>query len=95
MPDGKEAAFVVYNEKKKIINKDGGRKEIKVPTVKYMPMVRGIYKLANGSGDVARLSAQLVYDNDEFEYELGMEPNVVTSPPGRVSAGTSVMSMRR
>ena len=75
LPDGKQAALVVHSTKKKVLQADGSRKEVWVKAVTYMPMVRGLYMLANGSGDVARLAAHLVYAEDSFGYELGTDPS--------------------
>ncbi len=35
---------------------------------KYMPMVGGLMKKARGSGEIASIMSQVVYENDEFEY---------------------------
>ena len=75
LPDKKEAVLVVRNNKKKVIDPTtGGRKEVWVKEVKYMPMVRGLYKLANGAGNVRRIRAHLVHAGDEFHYGYGLAP---------------------
>lgn len=56
LPDGREAAFVVYGMK------DGTKK------VQYMPMVGGILKKVRNSGELLNLTAQVVYESDEFDY---------------------------
>ena len=61
-------------------------RRFEIKEVVYMPMVQGIYKLANGSGDVARLSAQLVHEKDAFEYTLGINPTC-THVPARGDRG--------
>ena len=75
LPDKKEAALVVRNSKKKVLDaKTGARKEIWIDQVTFMPMVRGLYKLANGSGNVRRIRAHLVHAGDEFRYSYGVVP---------------------
>ena len=75
LPDRKEAALVIHSTKKKVLDPaGGGRKEVWVKDVTYMPMVRGLYKLANGSGEVRRIRAHLVHDDDEFRYGYGAVP---------------------
>ena len=75
LPDKKEAALVVHNSKKKVIDPTtGGRKEVWIKLVTYMPMVRGLYKLANGAGNVRRIRAHLVHAGDKFRYGYGLAP---------------------
>lgn len=40
--------------------------------VQAMPMVQGLVKLARNSGEVGKISAQVVYSNDEFQYQEGL-----------------------
>lgn len=64
LPDGREAALVVFNT-----NIAGKGKEPKwVKKVQYMPMVGGILKKVRNSGELASLSPHEVYQNDVFEY---------------------------
>lgn len=56
--DGREAALVVFK------TKNG-------PMVQYMPMVGGLLKKIRNSGELASISANVVYERDQFEYELG------------------------
>ena len=58
IPDGREAALVIYRGK-------AG------PITQYMPMVGGILKKIRNSGELASISAQVVYEADHFSYELG------------------------
>ncbi|MGH9462454.1 MAG: recombinase RecT [Vicinamibacteria bacterium] len=55
LPDGREAAIVRYN------TKSG-------PTATYMPMVGGILKKVRNSGELAAITAQLIYKQDDFRY---------------------------
>jgi len=59
IPDGREAALVTFNTK-------AGNTWVK--KVQYMPMVAGILKKVRNSGELQSLTAQVVYENDEFDY---------------------------
>lgn len=48
--------------------------------VQYLPMVGGILKKIRNSGELASISAQVVYDRDQFEYELGDNERIVHKP---------------
>lgn len=65
MPDGREAALVVYNTKQK----DGSWKK----TVNYQPMVQGLVKLARNSGEIESIGAYIVYSGDKFSYRAGID----------------------
>lgn len=67
LPDGREAAFVIFNGKT-------GK------TCTYMPMVGGILKKIRNSGELASISAHVVYDADTFEYELGDFERILHKP---------------
>lgn len=69
MPDGREAALVVYNTKKK----DANGAEKWVSEVQYQPMVQGMVKLARKSGEIEDLGAFVVYDGDKFTYRAGID----------------------
>lgn len=53
--DGREAALVVFKTKVG-------------PVVQYMPMYQGILKKVRNSGELATISAQVVYEKDYFKY---------------------------
>ncbi len=59
LPDGREAVLTVYKQKR-------GDSWTKV--AKYMPMVWGIAKKVRNSGELATLTAQVVYTADQFDY---------------------------
>lgn len=63
IPDGKEAALVVFS-------KNLGTKQAPqwVKAAQYMPMVDGVLKRARMSGQVTTIAAKAVHDNDSFEY---------------------------
>lgn len=58
VPDGREAALVVFNTK----NKSGQWEK----RVQYMPMLTGIIKRARNSGEIAGIVVNVVHANDEF-----------------------------
>lgn len=63
IPDGKEAAIVVFSKNL------GNRQSPKwVKAAQYMPMVDGVLKRARMSGQVSTIAAKAVHDNDEFQY---------------------------
>lgn len=64
IPDGREAALVVFNTK---VKGDGGQ-DTWIKKVQYMPMIYGVYKKVRNAGEISTLSAHVVYANDAFEY---------------------------
>ncbi len=73
LPNGKEAALVIFNTKNRTTNTWEKR-------VQYMPMIQGIYKRARNSGEIVMLNAHVVHENDHFDYQLGFEPRLDHKP---------------
>lgn len=46
-----------------------------------MPMIAGVLKKIRQSGDVAKVSAQVVHEKDEFVWSLGFDEDVTHNPP--------------
>lgn len=46
-----------------------------------MPMIAGILKKLRQSGEIAKVSAQVVYEHDEFVWHLGFDEDVTHNPP--------------
>src|SRR5262245_24358230 len=67
MLDGHEAAAVPF--------KDGAETK-----AQYIPMVLGIRKKVRASGEVSDFTAQVVFENDEFDYALGSNPYIHHKP---------------
>lgn len=67
LPDGRDAALVIFRGK-------GGSQ------VQYMPMIGGILKKLRNSGELASISAHVVYERDEFAYELGTNEQITHRP---------------
>jgi len=67
MPDGRDAALVVFGSG---------------PTAKvqYMPMVYGIIRRLLQCGDLARVSAHVIYSGDQYEITLGDIESIVHRP---------------
>lgn len=62
MPDGREGAMVIFNEDEE----DGTSRGNRPKMVVWMPMIRGLIKLARATGDVAVIRASLVYKGEEL-----------------------------
>lgn len=73
LPDGREAALVIFNTK----NKSGGWEK----KVQAMPMIAGVLKKIRQSGEVSKVSAQVVHENDHFIVHYGFDEDVEHSPP--------------
>lgn len=71
-----QAYLVPYNNKKK----DRNGKERWVSEAQLIPGYKGLISLARRSGDVTSIETHIVYDNDQFELELGIESKVVHKP---------------
>jgi phage RecT family recombinase len=63
LPDGREGAIVIYNRK---IRENGGERWIK--KAQWMPMVFGIIKKIRNSGQLAMITARVVYAGDRYRY---------------------------
>lgn len=75
LPDGREAALVIYNTKKR-----GASGDIWVKSVQYMPMVAGIRKKVYQSGEITSLVARTVYADDDFEVCYGDDEHITHRP---------------
>lgn len=94
MPDGREAVLNIYSTKQKV----NGRDEW-VPTVQYLPMVRGLLKVARNSGEIASIDAAAVYEKDHFVFARGDDPRIEHIPylgaedPGQVIAAYMIVKL--
>lgn len=68
LPDGREGAIVIYNTKERVRQPDNTFKDHWVNKAQWMPMVQGIMKKARNSGEIASISAGVVYGGDQFRY---------------------------
>jgi recombination protein RecT len=71
-----EAALVPFSNKKS--------KSIEAICI---PMYRGLIKLARNSGQLTTVEAHVVYENDIFDLEFGLEPKLVHKPNLRADRG--------
>lgn len=69
LPDGREGAFVIFKDRK------AGTKR-----AQWMPMYQGLLKKVRNSGELASITAEVVYSKDAFDYELGDEPRITHKP---------------
>lgn len=88
--DGREAALTIYNSKQK----DGSFKKV----AQYIPMVAGIIKRVRNSGEVARLNAFVVHENDKFHVAYGLDMTLTHEPnfanPGKAIGAYAVCSFK-
>jgi phage RecT family recombinase len=70
--DGREAVLNIYNTKQK----DGSWKK----AAQYIPMVAGVIKRVRNSGEVSRLNAFVVSENDTFHVAYGLEMTLKHEP---------------
>lgn len=69
LPDGREGAIVIYNAKLKTKNPNGGPDlERWIKKAQWMPMVFGILKKIRQSGQLATITARVVYGGDKFRH---------------------------
>lgn len=76
LPDGRDAALVIFNAK----GKDAAGADVWMKKVQYLPMYAGIIKKVRQSGEIASVVSHVVYQCDKFEYVLGDEERVVHEP---------------
>jgi recombination protein RecT len=76
LPDGRDGALIVY--KTSVKNKEGNWD--KVAMVQWQRMIAGVRKLIRNSGQISDLWAEVVYEKDEFDYQLGLNRNLVHKP---------------
>lgn len=94
MPDGREAVLNIYKTKVKTPNGDEW-----INAVQYLPMVRGLLKVARNSGEIAHIDAAAVYEKDEFIFERGDDSKLVHRPylgaedPGPVIASYMIAKL--
>jgi recombination protein RecT len=58
--------------------------------VTYMPMTQGLVKLARNSGEIANITAEVVYANDKFTFRVGMDEVPVHEPDWFGNRGEAV-----
>jgi recombination protein RecT len=74
LPDGREGVIIPFRE-----DVEGGGKETNAI---WVPMIRGFRKKVYESGLIKDWRCEVVYQGDEFAYELGDEPFIKHRPSG-------------
>lgn len=86
LPDGREAALVIYKDRNR------------GPIAQYLVMIAGIRKKVRNSGEIATWDAQVVHENDAFEFELGDDPFIKHRPAlsdrGKPIAAYSICTLK-
>lgn len=72
VPDGREAALVIFNTK----NKAG----VWEKRVQYMPMVAGIQKRVRNSGEISSIEAHVIHEHDAFVWRQGLDASIEHTP---------------
>jgi phage RecT family recombinase len=94
LPDGREAALVIYRSKDKAIDARTGKEMDRwIDKVQYLPMVAGVLKKVRNSGELLSITANVVYEQDKFRYWIDdagehvmHEPNVLEDNRGKFLA---------
>jgi recombination protein RecT len=76
LPDGREGAIVPFGDD----DDEGSRRRSDGAKATWMPMIAGLRKIARNSGEIDTWDVHLVYDGDQFAYELGDEPYIKHRP---------------
>lgn len=101
LPDGREAAFVIFNTKVKTKKKrpDGSSIDVEdwMKLVQYMPMIAGVLKRVRNGGVVSSLQAHVVYEKDHFIWKQGTEDSLEHIPlfPGERGAAIGAYAVAR
>lgn len=70
-----QAYLIPYNKNKKVSGS-----WVSIPECSLQLGYKGLIELAYRSGEVSMVDAQVVYENDVFEYELGLDPKLKHIP---------------
>src|SRR5262245_37255569 len=68
LPDGRQAVMVIYKDRER------------GPIAQYQAMVAGIRKLVQRSGEITRFEQTVVYERDQFSFQLGDRPEILHHP---------------
>ena len=75
MPDNREATLNIYSTK---VKRNG--EEVWIKLVQALPMVGDVIKRLRNSGEIASITAHVVYEKDHFEYILGDDEKITHRP---------------
>lgn len=76
LPDGRESAIVTFNTN---VGTKQSPKWIK--KAQFMPMVAGILKKMRNSGELAMITSNVIFKNDEFKYWVDQDGEHLTHTP--------------
>lgn len=79
LPDGKQGAIVIFN----VNVAQRGEQKRWLKKAQFIPMYEGLLSIAYGSGNFQSIMAHVVYDVDEWDYELGIDPWIKHKPGPR------------
>ncbi|NCN44781.1 MAG: hypothetical protein GW898_10770 [Thiomicrospira sp.] len=80
IPDNKEAAIVIYNSKR-------GSEWVK--KAQYQPMIDGVLKKIRQSGEITRIDAKIVYQDDAFDFYTDLDGDHLIHKPSFLSKNRS------
>ncbi|WP_445505046.1 recombinase RecT [Microvirga sp. G4-2] len=101
--DGREAAIVTFNAKKKVKNERGQWVEEYVKTAQYIPMRNGLIKRIRNTGEVSTLDQTVVYEEEiaqgRFVWKAGDDGYIKHEPiydrdPGKPVLVYSIARLR-
>lgn len=87
LPDGRQAALVIYNMKLKGAGPNG--KDAWMMRANYQPMYQGLIDIAYRSGNFKSIEARVVYFGDDFSYQLGDNPKIKHTPAQRLAGSAA------
>lgn len=76
IPDGREAALVIFNKK----IKDENDKEEWIKAVQYMPMMAGLLKRIRNSAEVSSVQAHIICEHDHILIRRGLTDTLEHTP---------------
>lgn len=82
IPDGREAALVIYK------NKRPNGEWVKI--AQYIPMIDGVMKRARQSGEISIIAARVVYANDKFRAWMDDSGEHITYEPTLAERGSAI-----
>lgn len=79
LPDGKQGAIVIFNQNVAA----RGQPKRYVKKAQFLAMYEGLLHTAYSSGNFTSIMAHVVYETDEWDYELGINPWIKHKPGKR------------
>lgn len=75
-----QAYLIPYKNNHKVKDENGNEKWVTENEVQFQIGYKGLIDLAYRSGEVELVQAQIVYENDTFECQYGLDPKLVHIP---------------